>query len=81
MCPGRKASAHYSGISLGIIGAVIKKNNFGIMGLKFEDEPSPIKVQSLNERPSADEPGHFGRHDRMGALDSVGDSQLSYTGV
>ena len=69
MCPGRKASAHYSGISLGIIGAVIKKNNFGIMGLKFEDEPSPIKVQSLNERPSADEPGHFGRarsHGRIG---------------
>ena len=30
-------------ISLGIIGALIKKNNTGIMGLKFEEGPNPIK--------------------------------------
>ena len=30
------------------------------MGLKFEEVPSPIKVQSLNERPRADEPVYNG---------------------
>ena len=61
------ASAHYSGISFGIIvffgiiGALIKKNNSRIMGVKFEKGASPIKVQSLNERPCADEPGYNGR--------------------
>ena len=34
-----------------------KKNNFGIIGLHFEKETSPIKVQRfLNERPRADKP-------------------------
>ena len=46
---------------MGIIGALIKKNNSGIMGLKFEKGKSPIKVQSLNERPHADELGYNGR--------------------
>ena len=39
------------------------------MGLKFEEVPSPIKVQSLNELPRADEPGYNGRarsHGRIG---------------
>ena len=40
---------------------LIKKNNWGIMGLKFEEVASTIKVQSLNERPRADEPGYNGR--------------------
>ena len=31
------------------------------MGLKFETGASPIKVQSLNKRPHADEPGYNGR--------------------
>ena len=46
---------------MGIIGALIKKNNSGIMGLTFEKGASPIKVKSLNERPRADKPGYNGR--------------------
>ena len=41
----------------GIIGG----NNLGIMGVKFEKEASPIKVQSLNEQPRVDKPGYNGR--------------------
>ena len=48
-----------------IIGALIKKNNSGIMGVKFEKGASPIKV--MEER------------DRMDTLDSVRDSQLSFS--
>ena len=59
------------------IGAFIKKNISGIMGLKFEKgQSSPIKDQSLNERPRADKPGYNGR---ARSLDSVGDSQLSFS--
>ena len=57
----KEESAHYSGIYLGIIGALIKKENFGNNGVKIEEGPSPIKVQSLNERLRADEPGYNGR--------------------
>ena len=39
----------------------MKKNNSGIMGVKFEKGASPIKVQSLSERPRADKPGYNGR--------------------
>ena len=46
---------------MGIIGALIKKNNSGIIGVKFEKGASPIKVQSLSERPRADKPGYNGR--------------------
>ena len=64
---------------MGIIGALIKKNNLGIMGLKFEKGASPIKVQSLSERPRADKPGSMEERDRMDTLDSVRDSQLSFS--
>ena len=46
---------------MGIIGALIKKNNSRIMGVKFEKGASPIKVQSLSERPRADKHGFKGR--------------------
>ena len=40
---------------------LIKKNNSGMMRVKFEKGASLIKVQSLNERPRADKPGYNGR--------------------
>ena len=48
------------------------------MGVKFEKEASPIKVQSLSERPRADKPTMEER-DHMDTLDSVMDSQLSFS--
>ena len=46
------------------------------MGVKFEKGASPIKVQSLSERPHADKPGYNGRARSHG---SVRDSQLSFS--
>ena len=43
------------------------------MGLKIEEGPSPIKGQSLNERPRA------WLQWKSTHMDSVGDSQLSYS--
>ena len=46
------------------------------MGVKFEKGASPIKVQSLSERPRADK---LEERDRLDTLDSVRDSQLSFS--
>ena len=39
-----KTSAHYSGISLGIIGMPKNRSNFGIRGLNFSNQGSKFKL-------------------------------------
>ena len=64
---------------MGIIGALIKKNNSGIMGVKFEKGASPIKVQSLSNGHVQTSLATMEERDRMDTLDSVRDSQLSFS--